>query len=192
MPLPPINKKMYKNLFKNLQNKKNGLQLSLCTRKQYPWFRLFILFMKRKMTKKIAMFMMGVFALGGLGLSFASAGGSQVGGSTASTVQNLGKFWDSDSTSGLGVAGAGKSQENNLINIIKSAINWVLGMLSLITLCILLWGGFQMVTAAGDDTKFGAGQKILKQAGIGLGFIAASWMIVSLIFWVIGKVGAGA
>lgn len=49
-----------------------------------------------------------------------------------------------------------------------------------------------MVTAAGDDTKFGAGQKILKQAGIGLGFIAASWMIVSLIFWVIGKVGAGA
>lgn len=48
--------------------------------------------MKRKMTKKIAMFMMGVFALGGLGLSFASAGGSQVGGSTASTVQNLGKF----------------------------------------------------------------------------------------------------
>ena len=45
-----------------------------------------------------------------------------------------------------------------------------------------------MVTAAGDDKKFSAGQTILKQAGIGLAFIAASWLIVSMIFWVISGV----
>ena len=45
-----------------------------------------------------------------------------------------------------------------------------------------------MVTAAGDDKKFAAGQTILKQAGIGLAFIAASWLIVSMIFWVISGV----
>jgi len=42
-----------------------------------------------------------------------------------------------------------------------------------------------MVTAAGDDKKFGDGMKILKNAGIGLAFIALSWMMVSMIFWVI-------
>ncbi|MDO4714487.1 MAG: hypothetical protein Q4B28_07820 [bacterium] len=51
---------------------------------------------------------------------------------------------------------------------------------------LLLWGGFQMVTAAGDDTKFQAGQKILKQSGIGLLFIAGSWLMVTMIFYLIG------
>lgn len=49
-----------------------------------------------------------------------------------------------------------------------------------------------MVTAAGDDKKFGMGQTILKHAAIGLGFIALSWFMVTLIFWIIGTVGAGA
>lgn len=63
--------------------------------------------------------------------------------------------------------------------------------MSLITLIILLWGGFQMVTANGDDGKFQAGTKLLRQAALGLLFIAVSWMMVSMIFWIIGQVGAG-
>ena len=75
-----------------------------------------------------------------------------------------------------------------MIGVIKTAINRVLGILGLITFVLLLWGGFQMVTAAGDDKKFGAGQTILKQAGIGLLFIAGSWLMVSMIFWLIGVI----
>ena len=45
-----------------------------------------------------------------------------------------------------------------------------------------------MVTAAGDDKKFGAGQTILKQAGIGLLFLAGSGLMVSMIFWLIGVI----
>lgn len=63
-------------------------------------------------------------------------------------------------------------------------------MLSLITLVLLLWGGFQMVTAAGDNNKFSAGQKILQHAAMGLAFIAASRMMVSMIFRVLNQVGA--
>ena len=48
-----------------------------------------------------------------------------------------------------------------------------------------------MVTAAGDDNKYQAGFKILKQAGVGLGFIALAWFMVSIIFWIIGGIGAG-
>jgi Type IV secretion system pilin len=61
----------------------------------------------------------------------------------------------------------------------------LLGILALITLILLLWGGFQMVTAAGDDKKYGDGFTILKQAAFGLIMIGVAWFIVSLIFFVI-------
>lgn len=47
---------------------------------------------------------------------------------------------------------------------IKNAINRTLGILGLIVFVLLLWGGFQMVTANGDDKKFSSGLTILKQA----------------------------
>jgi hypothetical protein len=45
-----------------------------------------------------------------------------------------------------------------------------------------------MVTAAGDETKYKKGFKILEQAAIGLVFIGVSWLVVSLIFRVLGTV----
>ncbi|MFA7717457.1 MAG: hypothetical protein WC875_01975 [Candidatus Absconditabacterales bacterium] len=72
-----------------------------------------------------------------------------------------------------------------LITTIQKVINWALGLLALIALILLIWGGFQMVTAAGDETKYKKGFKILQQAAIGLIFIGASWLIISLIFRII-------
>ena len=80
-------------------------------------------------------------------------------------------------------------QGGKLIDVIKSFINWMLGILALIALVILLRGGFQMVTAAGDDTKYKKGFKILQQAAIGLVFIGVSRLVVSVIFWLLGVVG---
>ena len=45
-----------------------------------------------------------------------------------------------------------------------------------------------MLTAAGDEKKYEAGFTILKQAWIWLAFIALSWFMVSIIFWLIGHV----
>jgi hypothetical protein len=42
-----------------------------------------------------------------------------------------------------------------------------------------------MITAAGDDGKYKKGFTILKQAGIGLVFIGVSWLIVSVIFFLL-------
>lgn len=91
-------------------------------------------------------------------------------------------------TAGLWVVWEGVDQGGWLIDTIKSFINWMLGLLSLIALIILLFGGFKMVTAAGDKTKYEDGFKVMKQAGVWLAVIGLSWFVVSIIFWVIGGV----
>jgi len=111
-------------------------------------------------------------------------------GSLFSLAQNT-PSWFGDS-SNVQIAGIADWQMkgDKLIDVIKSFINWMLGMLALIALVILIWGGFQMVTAAGDDAKYKKGFKILQQAAVGLVFIGVSWLMVSVIFWLLGVVMA--
>ena len=135
------------------------------------------------MKQKIAAFIMG------LGLLVGSLGFVSADTPSSTNTPPMGFGLNESYSDGIsGVANTGKKWEDGLIKVIKRAINWVLGILGLITFILLLWGGFQMVTAAGDDKKFGAGQTILKQAGIGLLFIAGSWLMVSMIFWLIGVI----
>lgn len=105
------------------------------------------------------------------------------------TTTNIVGFWDQTTAGGIGVAGAGTDKGDSLIKVVKTFINWMLGMLALIALVILLRGGFQMVTAAGDDAKYKKGFKILQQAAIGLVFIGVSRLIVSVIFWLLNVIG---
>jgi hypothetical protein len=93
-----------------------------------------------------------------------------------------------NTTDVLGVPGAGSDQGSKLITSVKTFINWVLGLLSLIAFVILLYGGFQMVTAAGDETRYKSGFTVLKQAAIGLVFIGISWLVITLIFSVINLI----
>ena len=72
------------------------------------------------------------------------------------------------------------------LDTVKNAINWILGILATIALVVCLYGGFLMVTAAGDEKKYQKGLGVLKYAAIGLAIIGLSWMIVSIIFWFVG------
>lgn len=92
---------------------------------------------------------------------------------------------DGGSTEQLDIIGAGTSTQDGFVNVIKGAINWVLGILALIALIILLWGGFQMVTAAGNEDQYSKWFTILKQAAIGLIMIGVAWFIISIIFWLV-------
>ena len=111
----------------------------------------------------------------------------------AASWANMGFGIHQSNASGInGIAGTkgGTEQKNQLETVIKNAINWVLWLLSLIVFILLLWWGFQMVTANWDDKKFSAGMTILKQAAIWLGFIAVSWLLVSMIFRILSEVWA--
>ena len=100
----------------------------------------------------------------------------------ATGVENVGVSW----TAGT----AEDASSSSLLDTITNAVNWILGMLALIALIICLWGGFQMVTAAGDDGKYKKGMTILKQAAIGLVIIGVAWLFVSVIFWAIWTLSA--
>ena len=68
------------------------------------------------------------------------------------------------------------------ISFVQNGVNWILWILGLITVVIIIWWGFQMVTAAWDDTKYKKWFTIVKQAAIWLVLIGVSWLIVSLVF----------
>jgi len=133
---------------------------------------------------------LGIFAIAGVAINYANAQSDEpawFGGDTATG-------WNNQTTEyNAGVNGADKGlQGDSLINVIKTAINWVLGMLSLIALALCLYAGFLMMTSGGDEKKYQKGVGIMKWAGIGLAVIALSWLIVSLIFWVInGSINNG-
>ena len=95
-------------------------------------------------------------------------------------------WWVSQNTDyNADVAGSSDFKGDALIKTIQTAINWVLWILSMIALVLCLWGGFQMMTSGGDSKKYESGLNVLKWAAIGLAIIACSWLIVSLIFYVI-------
>ena len=98
------------------------------------------------------------------------------------TAEKIAVVWlnDADATDG--------GQKDALVNVIRSVVNWVLGILWLIALLVLLYGGFQMVTAAWNEDQYGQWFKILKQAAFGLAMIGVARFIVSIIFFVLSLI----
>lgn len=133
------------------------------------------------MIKKVLGFLFAWFAL--TSLAFAGWGN----GGFVDTVDPNGI--GGTSSEGVNVAqGNSTTADESILDVVKTFINYALGLLALIALGVLLYGGFQMVTAAGDDGRYKAGFTILKQAAIGLAFIALAWIVVRFIFFVIGFV----
>lgn len=95
-----------------------------------------------------------------------------------------------ESWSTFGLAGNGTG-ETNIVAMVKNVVNWILGLVALIALIMALYGGFTMITSAGDDTKYKEGFKILKNAAIWLIIIGLSWIIISGIFWLVSTIGSG-
>lgn len=78
-------------------------------------------------------------------------------------------------------------QQDAFVNVVKWWVNWVLGILALIALIIIMYGGFLMVTSWGNDDEYNKGFTILKYAAVGLILIGVAWFIVSIIFWLVNK-----
>ena len=84
--------------------------------------------------------------------------------------------------------GSHLNAQHKTLTIVKTAINYALGILSLIALVYLLYNGFMMVTAAGDDNQYKKGIKWIRYAAIALVGVGASRLIISVIFWFINVI----
>ena len=73
--------------------------------------------------------------------------------------------------------GGGAFGTNDLRDTIVSLINVLLGFLGIIAVIIILWGGFQWMTAAGNEEKVSSARTTIIAGVIGLAIIIASFAI---------------
>lgn len=78
--------------------------------------------------------------------------------------------------------------QNKTMQVIKNILNYALGMLWLIALVYLIYHGFLIVTAAGDDTQYKKWLSGVKYAAIAIAGIGVSWLVVSWIFWLLNLI----
>ena len=135
---------------------------------------ILLLFTHMKMKKMLIGAFLGIFAVAGVAVlpNYANAQ-EETPSEWAQPDPGKQYIWDQDLT------------WSAILSTIKNAINWVLWILATIALVICLYGWFKMVTAAGDEKKYGEWLKVLKYAAIGLAIVGLSWMIVSVVFWFI-------
>ena len=86
---------------------------------------------------------------------------------SAFTVENVG------GSVGLGTA----DLKDTVINIIQ----WVLGILSLVAVVMIIFGGFTWMTAGGAEDKVDQAKRIITAAVIGLIIILLAWAIVIFV-----------
>ena len=92
-------------------------------------------------------------------------------------------FWDTVGVSWVGVPWANQGKkDDSLLHTVRTAINWVLWILSFIALMLCLYAWFRMMVSGWDSKKYNDAFNILKNAAIWLAIIALSWLIVSLVF----------
>lgn len=60
-------------------------------------------------------------------------------------------------------------------------VNYVLGLLALVAVIMILWGGFTWLTAAGNEEKVEKAKEIISAAVIGIVIILLAWAIVNFV-----------
>lgn len=75
----------------------------------------------------------------------------------------------------------GTGAEPTISALVFRVLTWFLGLIGVITLVAIIWGGFKYMTAFGDEKKTEAAKKIILGAIIGVVLIATSFMIVQII-----------
>ena len=71
--------------------------------------------------------------------------------------------------------------QRDIRSTIASIINVAMGLLGIVAVVIVLYGGFTWMTAGGNEEKVGTAQKIIVSGIIGLALILASWAIARFV-----------
>jgi hypothetical protein len=78
--------------------------------------------------------------------------------------------------------------QTDLMSLMNGVINWILGFCAVIAVLMLIWGGVQYLTSAGNSDQATQGKNTIKYAVIGLVIIGLAYAIVNTV---IGTLGGG-
>ena len=70
-------------------------------------------------------------------------------------------------------------EDTPLIEVIANLISIIMGLLGMIAVILMLYGGFIWMTAAGDDDKVKKAKNIIITATIGIIVIFAAWALAT-------------
>ena len=76
---------------------------------------------------------------------------------------------------------AGILKQGDPALIIAVVIQGLFGLIGVVFFVLILWGGFQWMTAAGNEEKIGKAKKLIVQAVIGLAIIILGFSIATFV-----------
>lgn len=65
--------------------------------------------------------------------------------------------------------------------LFNNIIIWVMGMVGILAVAMIVWGGIQITTSGGDKDKHGKGIRTLTYALVGLVIVLLSYSIVAIV-----------
>ena len=149
--------------------------------------------MKKSFKKYLAVFMIASVITGGLfgGSVFAKTPKSAAGGASAGSSSDSG----SGGSSGICPPGSKNMGATNiaacnidpahngddLINDTNKIINVVIGVLGVVAVAVVIYGGFLFLTAQGDPGKIKKGKDSITWGIIGLVIALLSWSIINFV-----------
>lgn len=87
-------------------------------------------------------------------------------------------YWDVQCSSGLfGICQVSAPNLSATVQIMTKLINYFNGFIGLITVCLIIYAGFLVLTGGGDDEKLKKAKSIIKYALIGIFLLVASYAL---------------
>lgn len=71
--------------------------------------------------------------------------------------------------------------EADLKDTVINILQWVLGILALVAVVMVIIGGFQWLTSAGNEEKIERAKRVISSAVIGLIIVLLAWAIVIFV-----------
>lgn len=82
---------------------------------------------------------------------------------------------------GLGAAGAGMEQGADIDGTVGNFVNLFLYVVGVVAVIMIIYGGFQFLTSAGDSSKAGKARSTILYALIGLIVAALAYAIINFV-----------
>ncbi len=71
--------------------------------------------------------------------------------------------------------------EGDIVDLLHRILDWIYLVVGILIVVMILYAGYQFLTAGGDAERFGAAQKTLLYALIGVAAILLAWGVVAFV-----------